>query len=1372
MAKILIVDDHPTNRELLVTLLGYKSHELFEAMDGEQGLLIAQAERPNLIITDIVMPKMDGYEFARQVRAIDTIRDTQIIFYTSSYIVSETYLLAEACGVSIVIGKPIEPESFLEQIETALAIASNPPSIPPALTEDFHREHMRVLTDKLVSTVDELQAEIVERKQAEAALQKSQERFVSLFHSSPSAMSLSTAEEGRYLEVNDAFLKVFESTREQVIGHTIFELNTWVDLRRRDALYAALKPHGKVDNFEMALRTRTGKVIELLWSGVQMVIDGQDCLLGSAVDITERKQAQLELQESEERYRSLFENIPSGYAYCQMLWDQDNQPDDFIYMAVNEAFEKLTRLTNVVGRKASEVIPGIKETNPELIKTYSRVAQTGNPEKFETHISSLEIWLSIVVYSPKQGYFVAVFENITERKQAEKQIAQLNRLYATLSQVNQTIVRAKDKEDLYQSICNLSVQYGGFSMAWVGILFENSGEVIPVVASGMDVKQWPFPVVNIYHGDLKDGLVSTAIRYSKVVTSDDVQADVRFLSLYKELERNSYHSSAAVPFRIKGKTVGVVGLVSNQIGLFKAEEEIRLLEEMGLDISFALDTMENDATRHQAEMELQESNEHFRQLWESTVEGIIIHDQGIFLEVNEALTRMFGYRVEELIGKPLFDFVGTEASEIIRQKIKDGVTEPYEVPTYKADGTRFIVEMIAKAMVYRGKPARIVAIRDVTPRKEAEHALVESEERLRQVWESTSDAMALSDENGIVFSINPAAADLYGYTPEKIIGQSFTITLPEEDREQALEGYKVLFSSDLTPPTFETIVQRADGVRRITESTLTFLTDASGRRIAMLTTFRDITERKRTDEALIASEKRYRGLFEDSPISIWEEDFSLVKQRIDMLRERGVSDFQSYFASHIDEVMECASLVRITDVNKAALQMYQAVDAEQMLGSLRQVITANTMSGFQGELFTIAEGRTTFQWEGTDRTLMGKPIEVNLNWSVSPGHEHDYSKVIVSTIEVTERKQAEKQTQRQLERLQALRTIDIAISSSFNIKLTLEVLLSQAVNMLNTDAGAILLFHPITKTLEYAANRGFRSTTIRGAKIGLGDGYAGRAILERSTVHIPNLNETSSNTRQTQLLHDEEFIDYFCTPLIVKGEVKGALEVFHRSVLAESPEWLDFLETLAGQAAIAIENSQLFDGLQRSNIELSMAYDATIEGWSHALDLRDKETEGHSQRVTDLTIELAQAMGLGEADLVNIRRGALLHDIGKMGVPDNILLKPGKLTDHEWERMRQHPGFAYEMLSGIDYLKPALDIPYCHHEKWDGSGYPRGLKEELIPLPARIFAVVDVWDALCSDRSYRAGWPKEKALEYINSESGKHFDPRVVEAFLNLIVEA
>ena len=193
-------------------------------------------------------------------------------------------------------------------------------------------------------------------------------------------------------------------------------------------------------------------------------------------------------------------------------------------------------------------------------------------------------------------------------------------------------------------------------------------------------------------------------------------------------------------------------------------------------------------------------------------------------------------------------------------------------------------------------------------------------------------------------------------------------------------------------------------------------------------------------------------------------------------------------------------------------------------------------------------------------------------------------------------------------------------------------------------------------------------------------------------------------------------------PLIAKGQVVGVLEVFHRAPLTAGPDWLRLLEALAGQAAIAIENAQMFEGMQRSNLELALAYDATIEGWSHALDLRDKETEGHTQRVTEMTVRLARAMGIADAELAHVRRGALLHDIGKMGVPDSILLKPGPLTEEEWVLMRQHPLFAYDLLSPIAYLRPALDIPYCHHEHWDGTGYPRGLKGEEIPLTARLFA--------------------------------------------------
>ncbi len=184
---------------------------------------------------------------------------------------------------------------------------------------------------------------------------------------------------------------------------------------------------------------------------------------------------------------------------------------------------------------------------------------------------------------------------------------------------------------------------------------------------------------------------------------------------------------------------------------------------------------------------------------------------------------------------------------------------------------------------------------------------------------------------------------------------------------------------------------------------------------------------------------------------------------------------------------------------------------------------------------------------------------------------------------------------------------------------------------------------------------------------------------------------------------------------------------------------------------------------------LIRAYNATIEGWSAALDLRDKETEGHTQRVTETTLRLAKRMGFSKTEIVHIRRGALLHDIGKMGVPDHILLKPDKLTDEEWVIMRKHPELAYHLLSPIQYLQEALDIPYCHHEKWDGTGYPRGLKGEEIPFAARIFAIVDVWDALTSDRPYRLAWSRDRALEYIRSLSGTHFDPQVVETFLETI---
>ncbi len=361
------------------------------------------------------------------------------------------------------------------------------------------------------------------------------------------------------------------------------------------------------------------------------------------------------------------------------------------------------------------------------------------------------------------------------------------------------------------------------------------------------------------------------------------------------------------------------------------------------------------------------------------------------------------------------------------------------------------------------------------------------------------------------------------------------------------------------------------------------------------------------------------------------------------------------------------------------------------------------------------------------------------------------------------------EAQRRLSRISSLREIDLTISGSVDLQITMEVLISQLIQTLEVDAACVLLYKPFTQTLEYVSASGFQTESLQHTSLRLGDGLAGKAALERTLVHIPDLTAQATSLQKSPLFDQEGFTTYFANPLIAKGELVGVLEIFNRSRLDPDLEWLNFMDALARLAAIAIDRLNLFNDLERSNVELVQAYDATIEGWAKAIELRDGDTEGHSRRVVKQTIKLAQKMGVDREALIHIRRGALLHDIGKMAIPDGILLKDGKLSEEEWVIMKKHPVYAFEMLSSIQYLNPALDIPYCHHEWWDGSGYPRGLSKESIPQAARIFAVADVWDALQTDRPYRDAWSEAEAADYIKKLSGTQFDPQVIKAFFELI---
>lgn len=359
-------------------------------------------------------------------------------------------------------------------------------------------------------------------------------------------------------------------------------------------------------------------------------------------------------------------------------------------------------------------------------------------------------------------------------------------------------------------------------------------------------------------------------------------------------------------------------------------------------------------------------------------------------------------------------------------------------------------------------------------------------------------------------------------------------------------------------------------------------------------------------------------------------------------------------------------------------------------------------------------------------------------------------------------------SEEQIQRLTTLRELDTAIASSLDLHITLGIMTESLISKMGVDAATVLVFNPDSQLLEHYAATGFKNRNILRTPISIGNSLASQILLSRKAMYIKNIKK-ETNLYPTWPLTVEKFTSYYAVPLFSKGATRGILETYFRTPFSPTADWIDFLHTLAGQATIAIDNAQLFENLQQSNQELSLAYDTTLEGWGKALELRDKDTQGHTRRVTNLTLELARQIGIPESELLHIRRGALLHDIGKMGVPDNILRKKGPLTQVEILEMHKHPQYAYDLLAPITYLRPTVEIAYCHHEWWDGSGYPRGLKGEEIPLSARIFAVADVWDALSSDRPYRKAWPRKKILEYIKSLSGKQFDPHVLSVFYELI---
>ena len=355
----------------------------------------------------------------------------------------------------------------------------------------------------------------------------------------------------------------------------------------------------------------------------------------------------------------------------------------------------------------------------------------------------------------------------------------------------------------------------------------------------------------------------------------------------------------------------------------------------------------------------------------------------------------------------------------------------------------------------------------------------------------------------------------------------------------------------------------------------------------------------------------------------------------------------------------------------------------------------------------------------------------------------------------------------QRERMEALAGVGSIINSSLGLKRVLDEVMDTMIVLMKAERGFLMLKDE-SGDFRVQIARDAKNHDLTEEVFTISKSIV-RQVLEHGETVLTTSAREDPRFEQQASVAAYQLLSILCAPLKVKDNLIGVIYVDNRAQKGIfTTDELGLISTFANQAAVAIDNARLFESLQASNEELHEAYSATLEGWVRALDLRDKETEGHTKRVTALTGILARRMGVDETDMIHIQRGALLHDIGKMAIPDGILLKPAALTPEERTLIQKHPVYAFEMLSPIRFLNPALDIPYCHHEKWDGTGYPRGLKGEEIPLAARIFSIIDVWDALVSDRPYRKGLKPAEVKEKIREDAGKHFDPQVVEAFMEM----
>jgi PAS domain S-box-containing protein/putative nucleotidyltransferase with HDIG domain len=671
----------------------------------------------------------------------------------------------------------------------------------------------------------------------------------------------------------------------------------------------------------------------------------------------------------------------------------------------------------------------------------------------------------------------------------------------------------------------------------------------------------------------------------------------------------------------------------------------------------------------------------------------------------------------------VFGLIWILATDFLVESMQNGGRDITSLQTYK--GSIFVV--LSALLLF------IVVQREISARARTRQRLRLIDSAVENIQEGVLITSPILDDDGPVIEyVNQAMSRITGYSKEELVGQMPAALVGDRTDMQMVQRYREEMRNG-NVAVGQTVNYRKDGSAYIAAWQTVPLYDDQGILTHYVTTHRDVTHQHEVENQLRTNEQRFRSLFDMNP----------------------------------DAVFGLDTCGRIESLNPAAIKMFDYPQDEVIGKKFSELIAPDVEDDASARFRRVLAGESLY-YDTNYISRTGERLDIE-GLALPIMIDDEVTGVFGLMKDVSRRNRSERQLLLQLRRLDALHAIDRAITTGGDLSDTLDDVLGEIVKLLGVDAGAIAVMDNIGSTLTYMALNGIECSSHVSLVLDDISKYEATQRAIQMVRIVSNISDTPEHLLHPELFADQQYTKYISAPLISKGSVEGIIELFFRGDAAPDLEWFNMLDSLVTQAAIAIDNGRLFSDLQQSNQELRVAYQTTLEGWARALEMRDDETEGHSQRVTWLTVELARRLGVPDDDLVPIRRGALLHDIGKMAIPDSILSKPGPLTDDEWKIMRRHPEHGRRMLEDIEFLHDAIDIPYAHHERWDGTGYPHGLSGTDIPLAARIFAVVDVWDALLSDRPYRKAWDIADVREHIRLGAGSHFDPDVATAFLSMM---